>query len=184
MSIVTQLRNRWFALKGAKRPIPAGFMKLDYIESTGTQWIDLGAKLPMNKVLTVDCEHKSASGSIFGVSSASAGASVNDYLIDKDLNKWNLCYNGRQNVSGANTARHLWKCDNGTWYMDGNVVATADPLTSTSGEPCYLFCRRRLNMSFGHISGSIYSFCCADTLDLMPMLALPGTTYVDGNTGE
>lgn len=67
-----------------KKGLPAGYEKLDYIETTGTQYIDTG--ITMKTSTTIDCRFEVIDR-------------VNDYLFGQEQNSGSMMYSGLYNAS-------------------------------------------------------------------------------------
>jgi uncharacterized repeat protein (TIGR02543 family) len=67
-----------------KKGLPAGYERLNYIEATGTQYIDTG--ITMKTSTTIDCRFEVVDR-------------VNDYLFGQEQNSGNMMYSGLYNAS-------------------------------------------------------------------------------------
>lgn len=102
----------------------------DYLQSTGTQWIDTGVKGYMNHTYEIDFQQSDAGNyRIWGVLGQSSYVGYNMSLTYGGdwLARWNSTSSGQSNVSlGAiNTNRHVFKVVNGQCYFDNVSKGTS-----------------------------------------------------------
>lgn len=100
-----------------------GVVFYDYLQSTGTQWIDTGVKGYMNHTYEVDFQQTDTGNyRIWGVLGQSSYIGYNMSLTYGDgwIARWNSTSNGQAYISlGAiNTNRHIFKVMNGQCYFD------------------------------------------------------------------
>ena len=97
-----------------KKGLPAGYERLDYIEATGTQYIDTG--ITMKTSTTIDCRFEVID-------------KVNDYLFGQEQNSGSMMYSGLYNanvyeygwdVYGFPTADYIYM----TQRIDGTTLIT------------------------------------------------------------
>lgn len=102
----------------------------DYLQSTGTQWIDTGVKGYMNHTYEIDFQQTDAGNyRIWGVFGQSSYVGYNMSLTYGNgwIARWNNTSNGQELVSlgTINTNRHVFKVVNGQCYFDGISKGTS-----------------------------------------------------------
>ena len=110
--------NGWKVIR-----VPGGFTELQYIESTGTQWIDTGIKGHMNYIYEIDFQQTDTGDyRRWGVFGQSDYVGLNmSFTWGNFMVRWESVNGLDRYVSLArtDTDRHLLKIDNGNIYWDG-----------------------------------------------------------------
>lgn len=184
--MVSRLRNRWFNDK--RNRIPAGFCKLDYIESTGTQYID-SSIVPKSNTATVttDCiqTEQVTDRFLYGVNNVNG--------IRFNLNFYNSSslyfrFHTKEYVhrNYITTQRHKYVHGNKI-YIDGVLVHDFNVTSSLEDINTSLYIFRDYNGKYPW-KGKLFSLIIQEygclVCDFWPVLCLPGTTYTDGNNGQ
>jgi hypothetical protein len=116
--------------------LPSGYTELEYIESTGTQYIDTGLVVKSNTLADFDYQYTNCDGTnyVFGQVSGS-GSSIMGYRTTriwwfKATNLSNACDLNKHTVSFAS---------DGKVYQDGQVLATMGSFSGTQSATIKLF---------------------------------------------
>ena len=157
----------------SKNTIPSTYTELDYIESSGTQYIDSGYKASSNTGVYADFQYNSTTDTqrLFGID---ANANVNDtisYSFYVSSNKFGYSYQNNignrvnTNVS-VGTNRHTVSFnknnDKKLYIDDGNTYSgnlSSNP-TNTSTQNVYIMANNRINTNVvdSYSKVRIYSF--------------------------
>jgi len=122
-------RRRGLIGSAKKGLLPSGYKQLEYIESTGTQWIKTGFKPNQDTKVEVDFEFNKGVGAnavFFGATGLWSNATFGFYLTDVGNTYSN--YNNDTNISNyfapvLNT-RYLYVHDKQNIYVDGILKYT------------------------------------------------------------
>ena len=121
-----------------------GYTPADYLESTGTQWIDIG--FPMKSTYSVEIESKQISSTtgitryLFGDAPASTGRYL--IFITSGANVFRLgldTLNRDSNVSGYDGKYHVHKVENKTYFIDGVSQGSLNAPNFTGNRNARLF---------------------------------------------
>ena len=134
---------------GGESEIPSGYTQVDYIEGTGTQWINTGIYLTDEHVIEFKAQNvgdfigtrnpsDSGSSASFGVTT---GSTLDMYSSTNYINS-----GGRLTVSGTNsTTNYVYHVGNGNKYLadtNGNILGSNNYTVAeafTSVYPCPVF---------------------------------------------
>ena len=128
--------------------LPGGYKKLEYIQSSGTQYIDTGFK--PNQSTKIELDVLSAEGTssnipyIFGTQDSS-----NNYFVAT----WVLGYGSGMVTTGINLYDgkfHVVKVENGALYKDGSIIAQRTVSSFSIGVPIFLFAVNSSRQSMGY----------------------------------
>lgn len=113
---------------------------VEYIESTGTQYIDTGFKPNNNTRIISDCEVVSASGLMNPFGAWNSGKNAFIFLTTNTLDNAYLYY-GSQELSGNFffSGRHLVNVNKNTLIIDGSNIVSANQETFSCSYNIYLF---------------------------------------------
>lgn len=122
--------------------LPNGYTKVQYIESTGTQYINTGFK-PNNAsriVLDIDVTAKSSQSGIFGARNGTASSGFNVWTWNDNAG-YQVDYGTQQflEVGGNSSGRHILDLNQHVFYVDGNPVNTATVQSFNCSYNAYLF---------------------------------------------
>jgi len=143
--------------------LPAGYTELEYIESTGTQWIDTGYKPNQNSRFQVKVKFNSiASGTIIG---ARRSATTNIFAVASTGTIPNVYFNGGYGswggtiTSPTDTDIHILDLNKNVFSIDGMINKTFTASTVTPNQNAYLFVMNTGGDadSNTYFSGRIYS---------------------------
>ena len=125
--------------------LPAGYQEVEYIESTGTQYIDTGVKLNNNSSVEITAKFlataKNLSYYLFGSSIVNnrymiaVGSTTNKYLVDLYSNRYRI----NSSVSAFDNEFHTHKVLNSKYYIDNVLQGTQTSLTFSNTENAYIF---------------------------------------------
>ena len=139
--------------------LPAGFTKLAYIQSSGTQYINTGFKPNNNTRVVMDLLY-TGSESIsneFGAWNSSNNASFISLTTGKN-NLYPFYGNTSKQVSADRTARHTVDMDKNAVKMNGTTMITFDPMSFQCTYPMFLCCFNNVGSNWNMTSMRIY-FC-------------------------
>ncbi len=115
-----------FAVPAVAATLPAGYTELEYIQSTGTQWIDTGIKGNMSYKYEIDFQQIDSSQyrnwGAFNQQSYSGGPNMSFTYTSGFSVRWTVSGNEVQQVdkiSAINANRHKIIIDNGNVTWDG-----------------------------------------------------------------
>ncbi|MBQ9540113.1 MAG: hypothetical protein IJU89_01670 [Alphaproteobacteria bacterium] len=134
--------------------LPSGYTQLEYIQSTGTQYIDTGIYLASNMVVVVKAEQTGTSGNIFGYTQGDSGRwmlSLNATTSTATL------YSDKTNVVGSFSSMPVEiTCNMGTGItVNGITTNFTESATRTAPATAWLF---KAQGSSATPSGRIYYF--------------------------
>lgn len=159
-------------------PLPSGYRKLRYLESTGTQYIQLNFGNDIDKQYRVDFQVNRASSWIMG-SVVSAGY-VGDFGIATNTIRFSTSYVTGLNLSNA---RHIVEVDKSGYSIDGISTNWTTPVTSASSYygNIRLFCANASSLT---PYGIIYRFETYDyTTGNLTMQLIPALRIADSKPG-
>ena len=106
-----------------KSVFPEGYTQLEYIESTGTQVIDLGLKWAYNISTKTVCEMLAAESTALGCVGARSSATVVWGNFSSNTNNNYTCFGNKVNVTFfqnmVDGQFHEWETTNTGFYLDG-----------------------------------------------------------------
>ena len=121
------------------------YTPVEYLESTGTQYIDTGVKLNNNSSVEITAKFlataKGKSYYLFGSSIVNnrymiaVGSTTNKYLVDLYSNRYRI----NSSVSAFDNEFHTHKVLNSEYYIDNVLQGTQTPLTFSNTENAYIF---------------------------------------------
>ena len=125
-----------------------GYKKLEYIQSSGTQYIDTGFKPNQNTKIELDVLSAEGTSSnipyIFGTQDSN-----NNYFVAT----WVLGYGSGMVTTGINLYDgkfHVVKVENGALYKDGSIIAQRTVSSFSIGVPIFLFAVNSSRQSMGY----------------------------------
>lgn len=116
--------------------LPNGYTEVQYIQSTGTQWIDTGFKPNQNIRVKMDCNvirFNSTDMFLFGARIASGNTAFGIAADDDNTQWWTFFGNGQVNPHGTCIGKHTIDFNKNTLSLDGNTF----PFDSTSFQSAY-----------------------------------------------
>ena len=138
--------------------LPAGYTKLAYIQSSGTQYINTGFKPNNNTRVVMDLLYtgsESASNE-FGAWNSSNNASF-ICLTTGQNNLYPFYGNASKIVSVNRTARHTVDMDKNVVKMNGTTMITFDKMSFQCRYPMFLCCFNNVGATENMTSMRIYS---------------------------
>lgn len=137
--------------------LPSGYTQLEYIQSSGAQYIDTGFKPNQNTVVRADIAHDLSSRTcwIFG---ARNGTNVDAFGFLTYKGAYRADYGtATTSLSGTPTGRFTIEMNKNSVKIDGAVIATAAAQTFSTNYPIYLFANNNAGASAGFSITKIYS---------------------------
>lgn len=126
--------------------LPSGYKKLEYIQSSGTQYIDTGFKPNQNTKIELDV--LSAEGKSSNIPYIFGAQDSNNYFVAT----WVLGYGNGMVTTGINLYDgefHVVKVENGALYKDGSIIAQRTVSSFSIGVPIFLFAVNSSRQSTG-----------------------------------
>ena len=126
-------------------PIDEKYNRVEYLESTGTQYIDTGIKLSNNSNVEINAKftatQKGKSYYLFGSSATdkrymiAVGSTTNKYLVDFNSSNYRI----NSSVSAFDSIFHIHKINNLNYYIDNILQGSRTSLIFSNTENAYLF---------------------------------------------
>lgn len=161
-------------------PLPVTYQQVEYIQSTGTQFIDTGVKSYTNQIAILDFEWTSISGTSAILSSYTSG-SGNNYYICFNRNGGTIEF--RAGTSNRPTISQSWQANKRYKFMaemtptkqiiwiDNTRVANFTSNTANNNETTlYLFASHDMEESgeyYARASGKLYSCTMTDNYGML-----------------
>ena len=117
--------------------LPSGYTRLEYIESTGTQYIDTGFKPTGNSKLEVTFQTTKTMGVVIGCDS---GWLSNGFMVALNVSSFNT---GSNFYSLKDSKKHTVAMESGALTVDGNNVGSAGSGSFTGNATVCLFTNNR-----------------------------------------
>lgn len=117
--------------------LPSGYTRLEYIESTGTQYIDTGFKPTGNSKLEVTFQTTQTMGVVIGCDS---GWMSNGFMVALNVSSFNT---GSNSYSLQDGKKHTVAMESGALTVDGNNVGSAGSGSFTGNATVCLFTNNR-----------------------------------------
>lgn len=112
--------------------IPTSYTPVEYIESSGTQYIDTGIIISKNNKMVIDTQFTRTD--VFQINGTTE-ATRNDIGINNGNFFFGVSSTSMTTTQTADTNRHTFfiDCPNGSYGLDGNTLATVTPYTGADG---------------------------------------------------
>lgn len=135
--------------------VSANYSEVEYIQSSGTQYIDTGFKPNQNTRVVMDCD-LIAQGTVYTPFGTWNEANVGQYICLSYTGMPSALYHGNAYQTGTTSlvGRHTIDANKGVLYLDGRLEATCATATYSCLYPLYLFTMndkgkpRDMNMSW------------------------------------
>ena len=127
--------------------LPSGYKKLEYIQSSGTQYINTGFNPNQNTKIELDV--LSAEGTSSNIPYIFGAQDSNNYFVAT----WVLGYGNGMVTTGINLYDgkfHVVKVENGALYKDGSIIAQRTVSSFSIGVPIFLFAVNSSRQSMGY----------------------------------
>lgn len=125
--------------------LPSGYTALEYLQSTGTQYIDTGFKPNQDTRAVVDCNIAGTMGS-YGCFGARDYTNSRSFWFGKASSAYKSCYFAYKQNSQATTlaagycdARHTFDANKNKLYIDGTQVVSLATATFSVNYNFFLF---------------------------------------------
>lgn len=117
------------------RELPSGYTQVEYIETTGTQYINTGFTPNQNSRVILTLQLTQTSNNFFGArSSATSNAFTMSTVKENGVDCWRHGYNTstiNTNVAADTTNKHVVELNKNTMYVDGKLISTQTEATFT-----------------------------------------------------
>lgn len=119
--------------------LPSEYQEVEYIESTGTQYIDVGVKL--NGLDSVSVKYQIIDGTTLGIFGARDTSSSSSYTLTFSNNIASIGYYSKTYQTNvlADNDWHYFELTGGKSSFDGIVVQTNTPHNFSTPRNCYIF---------------------------------------------
>ena len=113
--------------------LPQGYTKLDYIQATGTQYIDTGFKPNQDSRMVCECLYYGGTG----VCGARNAVSNNNFSIRIIYEKWQFGHGDKvwSTDALADTEWHTHDLNSNKYYLDGTLIGEAEYESFTCSYP-------------------------------------------------
>jgi len=176
-----------YEVRGATQmqTLPAGYTQLEYLESTGTQWIDTGIAPSNNTGLIIDFQYTNSDSS----EEIIIGALDPNFLIDRYSGKFAYAYRPNMGLdeswsvsTAALTARYTSELNwlNSGLFKLGNIVSTLPSVSFSNQQPLYIFTCGGFNVLSA--SGRVYYLKISNNLNIVRDF-IPAQRNSDGELG-
>jgi len=144
--------------------IPLEYQQVEYIQSTGTQWIDTGVLASENNSFEVKAQllHTNENSQTIwgGRNSSSSPIQGNQLSCVKNAGQYQFCYgNSVSLVKEWDTSIHTFYANKNKLYIDGNLECTATSNVITEENSVCLFATNT-GGTVGFAGGSLKMFYC------------------------
>ena len=138
--------------------LPNGYKRLEYIQSTGTQYINTGFKPNNNTRVVMDLLYtgNESISNEFGAWNSSNNASFICLTTGKN-NLYSFYGNTSKQVSANRTVRHTVDMDRNVVKMNGTTMITFDQMSFQCIYPMFLCCFNNVGATENMTSMHIYS---------------------------
>lgn len=149
-----------------KGRLPSAYQEVEYIESTGTQYIDTGVLQTSDVGTYVDIQFKNNQTEMFAPFLETYDGTNNpSYLSIKKATDWGLYNATTYGYYGefipyettSSFERHTYEYKNGSWLLDGSIVGSNKSITYNTNLSLYLFGMHRTSGSMTFSKGKIYN---------------------------
>lgn len=122
-----------------KRDLPDGYTQVEYIESSGTQYIDTGFTPNSNSRMVLDFAATDVSGTN-NIAGSRNSTTSKAFTFSTTSGNWRIGYNtsSPQTSVSADTARHTADLNKNVLSLDGEVIYTATEATFTGYASIYI----------------------------------------------
>ena len=138
--------------------LPSGYKRLEYIKSSGKQYIKTGFVPNQDTRIVYDCyrEKAIAADHFFGVRTGNTTKNAFNFYIYNS--GWRSGYNSTTTaVNGPSTGRYLIDKDKNVTYINGKTLGTATYASFTSSGEAYLFAMQNVGSGIAYGSHRLYS---------------------------
>ena len=150
--------------------VPKEYTQYEYLQSSGTQYIDTGIPVKANTYVRAEFEFTNSTSStrrLFGKIAGSSTGAMN-------YREYASFYWFQSNsITSTSSGKHVveFKSD-GNVYLDGTVIGTRGTFSQGSNSPMYLFAELSDNSNINYGSVKVYRFTVSEdttvVLDLIP----------------
>ena len=135
------MKRRLMAFEKSGGGLPEGYTALEYIQSSGTQYIDVGLTLTQDSTVWIDIRIvEKKLGAIFGGLETDDKRNFSSYILEIDSKIYFVFGNKRNRVSEPyNLARHTYEISKAGVKKDGNTIFTFSPVSDFETPNTLLF---------------------------------------------
>lgn len=129
--------------------LPEGYTEREYIESTGTQYLDTGFKPNQDTRVVMDTSVSNAEGVLFCV----VGINSTLFGLQPSNGKWYVYYGTNGALSSATVSagvRHTVDLNKNQFYVNGSLIHTMTSVTFNCGYPLPIGCMNTTG-TYGYI---------------------------------
>ena len=156
-----------------KHAIPEEYTELQYIESTGTQYIDTGIAPTNNTGFIIDLQYTNSEP----VEEIAIGALNPNFLIDRISSlRFSYAYrNGygvdevfdvsSETIVSRNTFELNWK--NSGVFRYGNIISNLNSVVFSNPNPIYIFTGNRDGYTYKNIRGRVFNVKISNNSDMV-----------------
>ena len=138
--------------------LPEGYAQLEYIQSSGAQWIDTGFTPDQNTRIIYDCERLSAVSAehFFGVRTGNAAKEAFCFYIYNS--GWRFAYNNYVAAGdGPSTGRYLFDANKNVMTINGSLTLKSTYAKFKASATATLFSMRSFNSGISYGSHKLFS---------------------------
>lgn len=141
-----------------KATLPDGYTQLEYIQSSGAQWIDTGFTPDQDTRIIYDCERLSAVSAehFFGVRTGNAAKEAFCFYIYNS--GWRYAYNNYVAAgNGPSTGRHVFDANKNVMTINGSLTLKSTYAKFKASATATLFSMRSVNSGMSYGSHKLFS---------------------------
>lgn len=144
-------------IKRTTSRLPEGYTELEYIESTGTQYVNTEFQPNQDTTMVCDAQFTSVTGTIsFGGQRLSSGTQAFVWIaVSGNLRSYYK--NGYTVVATADTVRHVYAKEKNETLIDGTLLHSATYAAFSGNHPIFLFASNDSGSAAYLSSAKIYS---------------------------
>lgn len=157
--------------------LPSAYQEVEYIQSTGTQYIDTGIMPSSSTNITMDYEYISGQSGKYiplacertTVGSSMFGVWINDRTKEIAINYGTIDTGAISGTSGA--GRHIYSNNGNKWYLDGNLIKTISTSSFSSTGSFFIFALNAgTDIQTRDCTAKLYSFTAYQNSNLIRKL--------------
>lgn len=134
-------RRRLLMLQQKQEGLPSGYTAVNYLQASGTQYIDVGLTLTQDSTVWIDiCFVEKKLGAIFGGLEADDKRNFSSFILEIDSKIYFSFGNTRNRVGEPyDLARHTYEISKAGVKKDGNTIFTFLPVSDFETPNTLLF---------------------------------------------
>lgn len=138
--------------------LPSGYTQLQYIESTGTQYINTGFVPNQDTRAVCDAQFTDISGTVTILGQRYTSAAQKSFTwisVSGNLRSYYHSYYGV--VATSDKLRHVYELDKNKTIIDGNTVSTRSYVSFTADFPIFIFANNEQGTASFHAKMKLYA---------------------------